>query len=371
MQPGMMPPGMMPPPGMPGFGPFGPRWPKPRWGFLRLVLGLFILVLLLDLVGLNLLIIGALTEAATGVQPTRQVTLVNGSLDQVVASIPVGGLITDATAEQFDQFMTTAQQDRSVKAVVLEIDTPGGSATASDAMYHRIQRFRAAENAAGRNVPVIVSMGGMATSGGYYVACSADFIFAEPTTLTANIGVLFPRFNVSSFINQHGVTEETIVATGCDYKNLGSMFKPEDPKALAYLQGLVDQTFDQFKKVVSDGRHGKLPEDTSNIFNGRVYIAADALKLGLVDQIGYADDAYNYAKGIAKLDDMRVVRYKPPSQLAQMLSDDDSISNLIGRKAIGLLTGDTKASAAGAQEIDATKLSDLLAPRPMYLWREN
>ena len=351
----------------PGFPTFVGRVPKPSGGFLRGVLALFVLILLLDLVLLNILILSAIGAAATGAQQTRQVTVIKGDPTQTIAAIPVSGLIDDSNAQQFDQFLTAAQQDANVKALVLEIDTPGGSATASDAMYHRVQQFREAEKAAGRTVPIIVSMGGMATSGGYYLACSADYIFAQPTTLTANIGVLFPRFNVSSFINQHGVTEDTIVATGCDYKNLGSMFQPENPKATAYLQGLVDQTFEQFKKVVTTGRRGKLPEDTSNIFNGRVYIAADALKLGLVDQIGYADEAYDYAEKTLNLSDMRVVRYKPPSQLAQLLADDDSLSNLVGREAASLLGG----GKASTPNIDPTKLSDLLAPRPMYLWRQN
>ena len=218
--------------------------------------------------------------ASAGGNPTRSVTLVEGASDNTVAVVPVEGLITEETAKQFDRFLTAAEKDKNVKAVVLEINTPGGSATASDEMYHRLDRFKTDTRDAGRTVPVVVSMGGMATSGGYYVACGADYIFAQPATMTANIGVIFPRFNVSELIKKYGVEETTIVASGCDFKNAGSMFKPEDEKGQAYLQGLVDATFTQFKKVVNDGRKSKLPADTSGIFNGRVYMAGEGLNWG-------------------------------------------------------------------------------------------
>jgi protease IV len=349
----------MPPPGWPGQ--FGPPMFRPRMGggFLRLVLAALLLVILLDLVGVNLILLAGL--AAPGGRTVRKTVVVDYAGDQTIAAIPIDGLITDDTASQFDQYLSAAGDDKNIKAVVLEIDTPGGSASASDAMYHRLERFKAEEK-----VPVIVAMGGMATSGGYYVACGADFIFAEPTTWTANIGVLMPQFNVSELLAKYGVKETTIVATGADYKNLGSMFQPEDPKAKAYLQGLVDAMFDQFKKVVLDGRHGKLPADTSDIFNGRVYTADAAIKLGLVDKIGYAEDAYEYARTAANLSGAKVVRFLPPTELQRMLGAD-SIFNLSPGKA-ELPHNDITINGVS---IDLRQLGELLAPRPMYLWRGN
>jgi len=334
------------------------RPPRPTGVFLRSVLAALLLVLLLDLIGLNMVIFGA--AAGASATHVRKTTVVSSTADATIAVIPVEDLITGETAVQFDQFLTAASEDSNVKAVVLAIDTPGGEASAADTMYHRLMEFKNE-----KKIPVVVTMGGLATSGGYYVACGADYIFAEPTTMTANIGVIFPRFNVSELMQKYGVKETTIVATGCTYKNLGSMFSPEDPKAVAYLQGLVDGTFEQFKKVVLAGRHN-LPADTSDIFNGRVYMASDALKLGLIDQIGYAEDAYAYAKKAANLTDAKVERYLPPSALQRAL-DSDSLSNITGGQA---RSSQSEITINGVN-VDAGRLLDLVAPRPMYLWMGN
>lgn len=352
------------PPGFPG-GP--PPWFRPprQGGFiLRLILALLLLVILIDLVILNLGLLGAAVTAANGTN-VRKVTIVSGPVDSTVAVLPVEGLITDATAQEFDTFLTAATDDKSVKAIVLSIDTPGGSASASDAMYHRLQLFKTQAQQNGQAIPVIATMGGMGTSGGYYVACGADYIFAEPATLTANIGVLFPRFNVSELMDKYGIKETTIVASGCYYKNLGSMFSPESEQGRAYLQGLVDGTFDQFKSVVRANRK-KLPADQSDIFNGRVYLAPDALKLGLIDQIGYADAAYTYAKKAANISDAKVVRYMPPTELQQLL-DSDSVSNVPA----GQAQSSDRTISVGNLSIDSRQLLDLLSPRPMYLWMGN
>ena len=356
----------MPPPGPPrmppGWGPpFGPGMfqPKARGGFLRLVLALLVVVLLLDLVVVNLVVLAA--PFASEGRTVRKQTVVDNAGDQSIVAIPITGIIDDDTATQFDNFLSVAQDDKSVKAIVLEIDTPGGSATASDVIYHRIQRYKSETK-----IPVIAAMGGMATSGGYYVACATDYIYAQPSTWTANIGVLLPQFNVSELMTKYGVKETTIVASGADYKNLGSMFQPDDPKARAYLQGLVDAAFEQFKNVVREGRKDKLPADMTNIFNGRVYTADEAMKLGLVDKIGYQEDAYGYAKTKAGLGEVKVVRYLPPSRLQQLLGAD-SILNLSGGKAQSPPSGVT----IDGVSVDLRRLAELIAPRPMYLWRGN
>jgi protease-4 len=332
---------------------------RPGGFFRRAVVTLLLVLLLIDLVGINLIILAAVS--ATAQSRVRQVSVVDNSSDQTIVAIPIEGLITDDSATQFDQFLTAAAQDKNVKAVVLEIDTPGGMASAADAMHHRLERFKA-EN----KIPVVVSMGSLATSGGYYLACGADYIFAEPSTMTADIGVLMPRFNVSDLMAKYGVKETTIVSTGAPYKNMGSMFEPEDPMATAYLQGLTDAIFEQFKKVVSDGRKGKLAADTTNIFNGRVYMAADALALGLIDKIGYPEDAYDYAKSAAGLSAAKVVRYES-SPLLQRLLGADSLSSVTGAKTE---SGATPITVNGVG-VDIRHLSDFLTPRPMYLWQGN
>jgi protease IV len=338
---------------------------RPGGAFLRIVLATLLTVILVDLIVLNFYFLSAGASAA-GPSGIRQVLVAPGASDQTVAAIPITGLITADSAQQFNQFLSTAQNDPSVKAVVLEIDSPGGSASAADSMHHRLELFKSQTKADGRDVPVIVSMGGMAASGGYYVACGADYLFAQPDTITADIGVLLPRFNVSALLAKYGVKETTIVATGCDYKNLGSMFEPENPKATQYLQGLVDATFQQFKQVVLQGRGKKLPADTTDIFNGRAYIAADALKLGLIDKIGYRQDAYAYAKTLIHAPDARVVRYEPAPLLQQWLGLG-SLFRIPG----GQAHAPRNVLNINGVNFDLAHLTDLIAPRPMYLWRGN
>ena len=353
-------------PGGPGGPPYGPPygplpWRKPGGRIRRFLVAALLLVILLDLIGVNLLFFVAI---GAGVMKVKETVVIDGNTD-TIAAIPVSGLITDESAHEFDQALSAAETDKNVKALVLEIDTPGGSASSSDDMYHRLMVFKSNMKTAGRNVPVIVSMGGMATSGGYYVACGGDYIFAQPATMTANIGVLMPRFNVSELINKYGIKEATIVGTGGEFKNLGSMFEPENEKATQYLQGLVDATLAQFKKVVIDGRHGKLPADTSAIFNGRVYMADDAMKLGLVDKIGYHEEAYEYAKTAASASGARVVRYEPPLSLMHLITSQ-SIIPIPGAHAKS-----GQSITIDGVNVDIHDLADLLAPRPMYLWQGN
>jgi protease-4 len=339
--------------------PYGP--PPRRGGILRAILATLLLVILLDLILINLAIFASIGAASTQ-SHARQITLVDGNAEQIVAAIPVDGLITDDTAHQFDEFLSAAEADKTVKAIVLEVDTPGGSASASDTMHHRLSVFRANMKAANRNIPVIVSMGGMATSGGYYVSCGGDYIFAEPITMTANIGVLMPDFNIYELMNKYGIKDTTIVGSGGTYKDLGSMFQPVNDKATEYLQGLCDAMLDQFKKVVIEGRKSHLPADTSDIFNGRVYMGPRAMELGLVDKIGYREDAYEYAQTAANISGAKVVRYQPASTLEKLL-DPDAIAHIAGPQAKG-----TQTINLNGVNVDLHQLADLLSPRPMYLW---
>jgi protease IV len=213
---------------------------------------------------------------------------------------------------------------------------------------------------------VVIAMRGMATSGGYYVSAAGDYIFAEPGCLTGNIGVLFPRFNLSKMANQWGVYEDTLTATtiGHSYKNAGSMFQPPNPQDEAYLQGLVDGTFAQFKSVVMAGRKGKLSDSAGDVFSGKAFIASDALSRGLIDQIGYPDAAYDYAAHLAGISSRSVVKYTPNPTLMQLLT---ARSNLPA--------GQAKASSNSVSidgfSIDGHTAADLLSARPLLLWRGN
>jgi protease IV len=332
-----------PPPGNAGWAPPPPR----RRGFFK---GLVIVVLLIALAisfMANLALVGDRISGGG-----TQTVLVQGNTNEKIAVIPVEGMIMEEQYQKFNKHMDAIEKDNDVKAVVIEIDTPGGSVTASDEIYKRITKFKAE-----RNIPVIATQGGLATSGGYYVSCAADYVYSQPTTLTGNIGVIMPRFNVSKLMDKYGVEETTIASTGATFKNAGSMFKPEKPEETAYIQSICDQAFAQFKSIVVAGRAGKLAGKIDNIANGKVYTAKEAKSLGLVDAIGYADDAYAYAASKAGLTKMHVVRYSDPAGLLDLLR---SQSNL----------GHPSATVNGVNiNIEKDAITAILTPRLMYLWR--
>ena len=352
------PPGGWTPPPMPPMMPppmyYGPP-PKARGGgFVR---GVFV-TLATTIFGLSLTlnIYLLLASGFLGGSSQRSSDLVEGDPMQKIAIIPIKGVIMDDASAQFARFLKQAEADSAVKAIVLEIDSPGGSVTASDEIFHRIERFRADHP----SKPVIVSMAGLAASGGYYVACGGDYVFAQPTTLTGNIGVLLPQYNVSELFDKWGIEETTITSQGAPFKNAGSMFRPESPEERAYLQGIADKAFAQFKGVVSKGRTGRLKKPLVEIANGKIFMADDAKALGLVDDVGYLHDAYKHAATKAGLSNPTVVRYQDPPTLMDMLMSGKS--NVSGAGASGSVT-------INGINVNASDVYEMTTPRLMYLWR--
>ena len=347
MPPGMVPPGMAPPGMMPMPFPYPP--PPKRSGVGRAIFLALLVLLLLGSAALNLVLIaGSLGGSSAGIQQTIQ----SGGGTDKIAVIPIRGIIDTATSMQFDRFMDMAQADKSVKAVVIEIDSPGGTVTASDEIYNRVKAFKSK-----KSIPVVVSMGSLATSGGYYAACGADYVFAQPTTFTGNIGVLMPRYNFSKLMEKYGVEETTIVSSGARFKNAGSSFRPESPEETQYMQELADSAFSQFKSVVSAGRSSRLKANLEDIASGKVFTANTALNMGLIDQVGYLDDAQTYATTTAGLSSPTVVRYHDPPTLMQML---------LASSKVGAATANGEGVSV---TVDQKLLHELSTPRPLYLWR--
>ena len=196
----------------------------------------------------------------------------------------VGG---DRLARQLRQL----RQDEDIKAVVLRINSPGGSVTASEEIQREVRLSRDKK-------PVIVSMGDYAASGGYWIATGANHIFAEPNTITGSIGVFGLQFNVQKLANSNGLTWD-VVKTG-RYADRATISRPKTPQELAIAQKSVNQIYDQFLNKVAESR--KLPKQkVAQIAQGRVWSGQDAKALGLVDEIGGIDDAIEYAAQQAKL----------------------------------------------------------------------
>lgn len=331
--------------------PFPPPPPPRRKSGVGIFFRVILLLVLLGSLLVNVILLGSAMFSGSDVVEN---TLRSGDSDQKIAVVPVEGVITEQTAEQLRQWLKTIEADKGYKAVVVEINTPGGSVNPSDQIHHMLDELRQNRN----GMPIAVAMDAMATSGGYYIACAGDYIVAQHTTLTGNIGVIMPSFNMSGLAEKWGVHESTITAPINGYKNAGSMFSPETPKDREYLQGIINDAFARFTSLVQQGRKNKLKGPTSEIFNGAVFTANQALKLGLIDEIGYQDAAYKWAATQAGLSQPMIVKFhRRPSLL----------------EAFGARSGIGSPNASGKInvniQLDAKALEELGAPQPMYLWR--
>ncbi len=338
-------PDMRPPPPF-----FGPP-PPPRRGGWRI----FFTILLLTGLGLSLLLNFALLAMRGSRLGGQEQTIQAGDPSTEIAVVPLEGEINETVAARFDRVMTRVESDGNVKALVVRINTPGGEVTASDEIYQRIELYKSR-----KSLPVVVSMGAMATSGGYYASCAADYLIAEHTTLTGNIGVLMPRFNLSKLAETYGIQEDTIVSSGATYKNAGSMFAPDNPRDDAYLQGIIDSAFARFKQVVSKGRGSNLKLAIAQIADGRVYTSERALAEGLIDSTGYLEDAWKYAAATAHVAKPQVVRFEEKMSLFQLFGDD--------AKAMHLTPSASSGVSVNGVTIDQATLDRFLRPRLLYLW---
>lgn len=194
-----------------------------------------------------------------------------------------------------------ATDDGSFDGILFEIDSPGGGVTMSDELAHAVESFRNSDS----NRFVVVHMGDMCCSGGYYAAAYADTIVARPTTITGSIGVIMHGYNASKLAEKLGV-ESVPIASG-ENKNLLDPLKPVDPEHVKLLRRPVEKLYDRFVKIVAKGRD--LPEEeVRKLADGRVFVAEDALAAKLVDEIGYEEDAYDAVCELAGEDEVRIYR---------------------------------------------------------------
>lgn len=251
-----------------------------------------------------------------------------------IAVLPIEGTIMSDSvdAESFwTKSLKLAIEDDDVKALVLRVNSPGGSVSGS-AYYHRLVK-RVREK---RNIPVVVSMGDIAASGGYYISAAADEIFAEPSTWTGSIGVICPSVNAAELCKKIGARSSS-VASG-PMKDMGNFMREPTEEETAVWQNLVNDSYEQFLSVVREGRAWFRAEDVDvpaekesalkerdaelrKIADGRIYSANQALALRLVDKIGYLDDAIDSALERANLtkDSACVVVYTEPDTLLSTL----------------------------------------------------
>lgn len=205
--------------------------------------------------------------------------------------------------------------DDNVKAVVLRVNSPGGSAYASEQIWHAVMNLKAKK-------PVVVSMGGYAASGGYYISCAADYIYSEPTTITGSIGIfgMFPDFS-GLLTEKLGVKFDEVKTNR--HAAFGTMSRPFNEEEMALLDQYIGRGYELFRKRVADGR--KLPvAKVEEIAQGRVWLGNDALNIKLVDGIGSLDDAIKKAAKLAKLDEYHASNYPEEANWFENLLDKDS-----------------------------------------------
>lgn len=310
--------------------------PSPSW--FRRAVGRTVLVL--SLLG-NLMLYGLYQQYYPQVGENERYHSGDRYAADKIAVIRVDGMITSDAVSAPKKELETAAKDAATRAVVLSVDTPGGTIAGSDELYHAVVEFKKSGK------PLVVSMQGMATSGGYYVSVAADRIIADRSCVTGSIGVIASMFNVEKLLKDWGVAPE-VVKSG-PMKDSGSPFRAMTDDERKRWQELIHRMFEQFLEVVLSHRADKVggPEKLKQLADGRVYLASEAKELGLIDAIGYEQDAIETAKELAGLSgkSVRIVTFSRP------------FSGLLD-----LLMGST----ATAQPLDPNRFLDQAFPR-VYL----
>lgn len=246
----------------------------------------------------------------------------------------------------FVEKIDKAQADPDVRALVLRINTPGGGVTASDILYQRVQRFRRARP----EVPVIAAIQDLGTSGGYYVACAADAIVAQPTSLTGSIGVIMQTFSVAGTMRLLRI--EAVAVTSGPHKDMISPLAPLEAEDLAIVQDIVDQFHERFIAVIVAGRPDLAEGRIRELADGRVYTGIEAHQYGLVDALGSMNDAVLLAKRRSGADRVQVVMYDRP----------------LGYRANVYSQGSVAAPQVNLVNVSVPGMLDLARPRFLYLW---
>ena len=225
----------------------------------------------------------------------------------ISSSIP--GSVTDSMVDDLRTALQQAREDSRVKAIVLEVDSPGGEVTASDEIYSAVVKTRARK-------PVVVYMDSLAASGGYYVSCGGRFLMANETTITGSIGVIIQTLNYEQLFNKIGLA--SVVFKSGKFKDMLNGARPITPEERELVQNFIMSTYDKFLGIVAKERN--VPADLlrNTIADGRILSGKEALQNKLIDGLGELDDAFTKAKQLGNAPDAKVVKYGPPFSLSRL-----------------------------------------------------
>ena len=249
----------------------------------------------------------------------REVVVERGSsgASEKVALIILRGLISsslpgdvgDSMVDDLRLALQQARDDNRVKAVVLEIDSPGGEVTASDQIYTAVVKTRARK-------PVVIHMDTLAASGGYYISCGGKFLMANETTITGSIGVIIQTLNYEQLFNKVGLA--SVVFKSGKFKDMLSGTRPMTPEERDYVQGFVMKIYDKFLGIVAKERNLSADVLRNSVADGRILSGKEALENKLIDGLGQIEDAFGKAKELGGAPGATVVKYGPPFSLSRV-----------------------------------------------------
>jgi protease-4 len=293
-------------------------------------------------IGLFLLLIAAIMMISTGGGGLYKTVIREGPRDSRIAVVSITGMIDGGEAEAVHRQMEAARQDRTVKGIIIRVDSPGGTVSASDRIYKEIADYRKQHG-----LPVVAFMQGTAASGGYYASVACEKIVAEPTTITGSIGVVMVHFVFENLLeNKLGI--QPVFLTMGEKKGWPSSFRTPTQEELTYLKTrLLEPSYQRFVDVVKEGRQDALaPSEVEKLADGGIYVADQALQVKLIDKVGYLDDAIATVKALAGIESAQVIEYRRPLSL------------------FGLLT----AKSGPLPKLDRKTLFEFGTPQVLYLW---
>jgi len=295
-----------------------------------------------------------------GIEPLNEI-VVEGSGKEKILVIDISGVISDeghnggigeapkvGMIERIKEELLKAETDPTIRVVLLQVNSPGGTVMASDLIYHEIMQFK---QKTGKKV--ISAITGVGASGAYYIASAADQIVAHPSAITGSIGVIMLNLNLQGLLEKIGVGAESIKSGA--QKDTGSPFREMTQEDRRILQGVIDTFQSRFLSVVAQGRKGMTQEQIKQISDGRIFTADQAKNLGLIDQIGYMDTAIDLAKQEAGIKAAQVILYRRPSQYANNIYSTASPSQ-------------PNALAGVTSMVDPKKLLQSRSQNFFYLW---
>ncbi|EOH87466.1 signal peptide peptidase SppA [Enterococcus villorum] len=292
---------------------------KKRWIAVLIAAGLFIISLLSAGLTSNLQEekqVSGLNSLLYGKDELSQKILEEGNSTDKIVKLSVDGTITSGGStglfategynhEKFMEQLNAIKEDKSIKGIFLEVNSPGGGVYESAEIAKTLSDIRK-----DRHMSMYVSMKNTAASGGYYISAQADKIYVTEETVTGSIGVIMSGLNYSGLLKKLGI-EDTTVKSGA-LKDIGSSTRPQTQADQSVLQAYIDNAYNRFVKVVSEGRH-QSEEEVKKIADGRIYDGEQAKEVGLVDEIGYPQDALRAMRKEQKLENAQLVEYTTTS----------------------------------------------------------